>query len=50
MVLLILFLKRQRIDRKEDIVLEEAHSLLIVVIKLKVVYNEKQGVQQNSDC
>jgi hypothetical protein len=52
-VIFILYLKRRRIDRKEDIilvVLEEAHSLFIVVINLKVVYNEKQGVQQDSDC
>ncbi len=49
-VVLILFLKRRSIDRRENIVLEEAHSLYIVVITLKVVHSEKQGVQQYSDC
>ncbi len=52
-MIFILYLKRRRLDRKEDIVLlvlEKAHFLFIVVINLKVVYNEKQGVQQDSDC
>jgi hypothetical protein len=50
MVIFIIFLKRQSKDRREDIVLEEAHSLLINVISLKVVHSEKQGVQRYSDC
>jgi hypothetical protein len=52
-VIFIIFLKRESKDRRENIVLEEVHSLYIVnivVINLKVVYNEKQGVQQDSDC
>ncbi len=43
-------IKRRSIDRRENIVVEEAHSLYIVVINLKVVHSEKQGVQQYSDC